>query len=402
MSPFVFGSPENKAGFYGITNMNFQMNLASNANRAWRSVDFINPNGGFITKSAFLEKVTSSSLSFTFLTGHPTDKLPSRNIVPYYELPVYRTTGSKSIAARTLLSDATGAFQAAPSISIASNNLQLNMIPDKLIIFCRRTLNAVDTTYPDAFLSITGVNVNFNNNAGLLSSMTQPQLYKASVASGLKNMSWDEFCGSTISVADANLASDNSESASGFGGVGAYTVKSGASVATTPGFQLIPTVGSVVVLNFAEVLQLTEDYYAPGSLGSFNLQLIVTAENTQHEAWAANEWELIVIPMNSGIFVNERGTSSVYTALLTKADVLDASEQDHYSHGTIKRMIGGSFHSALKSAMGWISSKLPFVKNVLGKIDHPYAKVGHDVLKAVGYGKSGGGASGGNLQNRLM
>ena len=51
-----------------------------------------------------------------------------------------------------------------------------------------------------------------------------------------------------------------------------------------------------------------------------------------------------------------------------------------------------------------ISSKLPFVKNVLGKIDHPYAKVGHDVLKAIGYGKSGGGSSGGNnkLENRLM
>ena len=43
-------------------------------------------------------------------------------------------------------------------------------------------------------------------------------------------------------------------------------------------------------------------------------------------------------------------------------------------------------------------------ENVLGKIDHPYARVGHDVLKAVGYGKSGGGSSGGNnkLENRLV
>jgi hypothetical protein len=29
----------------------------------------------------------------------------------------------------------------------------------------------------------------------------------------------------------------------------------------------------------------------------------------------------------------------------------------------------------LKSALGWISSKLPFVKNVLGAIDHPAAKL---------------------------
>ena len=97
--------------------------------------------------------------------------------------------------------------------------------------------------------------------------MARAQLYKASVAPGLKNMSWAEFSGSAISVADANLASDISEFASGFGGVGAYTVVSGAAAATAPGFQLIPTVGSVLVLNFAEVIQLTEDDYAPGSLG---------------------------------------------------------------------------------------------------------------------------------------
>ena len=51
--------------------------------------------------------------------------------------------------------------------------------------------------------------------------------------------------------------------------------------------------------------------------------------------------------------------------------------------------------------MGWISAKLPFAKHALGKINHPYAQVGHDVLGSMGYGKSGGGASGG-LQNRLM
>ena len=131
---------------------------------------------------------------------------------------------------------------------------------------------------------------------------------------------------------------------------------------------------------------------------------MIKVVNHQIDPWVSGQWEMVVIPMNSGIFVNERGTVSVYTALLAKADVLDASDQEHYSHGTVKRMIGGSMLNNLKSAMGWISSKLPFVRNVLGKIDHPYAEVGHGVLKAVGYGKSGGGASGGNskLENRLM
>jgi hypothetical protein len=84
--------------------------------------------------------------------------------------------------------------------------------------------------------------------------------------------------------------------------------------------------------------------------------------------------------------------------------IVRAAETLGKSPRTIKRMIGGSLLNNLKSSMAWISSKLPFVKNVLGKIDHPFAKVGHDVLKAVGYGKSGGGSSGGNnkLENRLV
>ena len=37
LPPFVFGSGMGKPGFYGIQTMNFQMNMAPTANRAWRS-----------------------------------------------------------------------------------------------------------------------------------------------------------------------------------------------------------------------------------------------------------------------------------------------------------------------------------------------------------------------------
>ena len=161
----------------------------------------------------------------------------------------------------------------------------------------------------------------------------------------------------------------------------------------------MPTVGSVVIINVAEVIQLTEAFYAPRSLGSFSLQIAVTVVNNQAEAWNAGNWELFIVPMNSGIFVNERGTSSVYTALLTKADVAQDLETQHYSHGAAKRMIGGSFLNSLKSAMGWISSKLPAVRNALGHIDHPHAKVGHSFLKKMGYGKPRGADK---LENRRV
>jgi hypothetical protein len=92
LSPFVFGHPEGKQGFYGIQTMNFQMNIASNASRAWRAAQF-----GNFTKTATVEAFEDSQLLFQFLTPHASDLLEPRNVVPYYELPIYRTTNFSAI-----------------------------------------------------------------------------------------------------------------------------------------------------------------------------------------------------------------------------------------------------------------------------------------------------------------
>ena len=71
------------------------------------------------------------------------------------------------------------------------------------------------------------------------------------------------------------------------------------------GFKFVSTVGSVLVLNFAEVIQLTDEYYAPGSLNTFNSQLELQVRNNHADDWAAGTTELIIIPINSGVFVME-------------------------------------------------------------------------------------------------
>ena len=149
--------------------------------------------------------------------------------------------------------------------------------------------------------------------------------------------------------------------------------------------------------NFAEVIQLTEEYYAPGSLGSFNLQLSVVAQNNTYVAWAENSAELVIMPMNCGVFVNEKGTSSTFLSLLTKQDVLDSLNQEAYSHSEIHRMVGGSFlNNKVRSSLGWVHSKLPAVMHILNHIPHAYAQTGAKVLDALGYAKPGG-----RLQDRL-
>ncbi|MFM7978700.1 MAG: major capsid protein V20 domain-containing protein, partial [Candidatus Fonsibacter sp.] len=139
------------------------------------------------------------------------------------------------------------------------------------------------------------------------------------------------------------------------------------------GVQYVPTTGTILVLNFAEVIQLTEELYAPGSLGSFNLQLQVTVENNQNLNWAGNEYELVIMVMNSGVFVNERGTSSTFIGLLTKQDLLDALQQQPYSNNRVRRMVGGGLLDNIRSGLGWITSKLPMVRGVLEHVPHQYA-----------------------------
>ena len=266
---------------------------------------------------------------------------------------------------------------------------------DKLIIFVRQTISNLGPIDADCYATINNISINFNNQAGLLSSMTPQQLYRNSVQSGLVGLTWEQFCGSLVTVSGIHneAAGNTARFRRPYSGVGANLI----GTVSNPGFQLIPTTGTILVLNFSEFIQLPEEYYAPGSLGSFNLQLSVEAQNNTHTDWLAGSYELVIMPMTCGVFVNEKGTSSTFLSLLTKQDVMDTIYQDSYSHSEVRRMVGGSFLDNIHSSLGWITSKLPAVKHVLNHIPHAYAQTGAKVLDALGYAKPGG-----RLQDRLQ
>ena len=54
-------------------------------------------------------------------------------------------------------------------------------------------------------------------------------------------------------------------------------------------------------------VNLVEDYYAPGSIGQFSIQISVDVDNYSTDAVTP---ELVIVCMNSGSFATERGTSS--------------------------------------------------------------------------------------------
>ena len=313
--PFLWSDPvSNNQGIYGLQTIQLQYNIAD-ASRAFRVYDAIQGyTATTITSAPTVSAVSNSTLIFKYLTPHPSDLLPARNVIPLLTYDRY-------------FSNATNAAISANfgnQVVITSNTYNLTQVPDKVCIFLRKKITLQRPTDNDAVPVINNISLNWNNNAGLLSSATLQDLYYYSVEAG-SNQSFNEFCGqangSAVRSALVAVPQDSARS-------GNYLGNSA----------VISTVGSYLMLNFATVVQLTEDFYAPGSLGNFQLQFQVSA--SCREAIPANSLELVVVVMNSGIMVTDRGQTSTYTGILTKNDVLEASQQEPYSVADVKRIVG--------------------------------------------------------------
>jgi len=356
LSPWISCNPQsNNQAFYGIQNMTFTFSMGD-ASRVWRTASTF-------AKTVTVQSFTNSQLLFNFLTAKPSLLLPSRNCVGYSELPRFITSFGASLASQA-------------SFSFKSSTLALNQIPDKLIMFVRKSMSSQTSADSDSFLALNGTNplsINFNNVSGILSSASQYDLYRYSIENG-SNQSWYEFSG------NANLAN-----------------------ATTGAGKKVPTVGAMLVLEFGKDIPIQEDFYAPGSLGQFQLQVNLNCINQSASSVATQE--LVIITMNSGVFVCERGASSTFTGLLTKSDVLEVSQQAPYFQSDVRRLVGGGWFDTLKSIIGRVLPVLaPLAKDYLSK-QGVMGNVASKVIGALGYGQSGGqmgcGTSGGK-KNKLM
>jgi len=349
LSPFLFANPAHKQGFFGIQNLNITLNVGD-TKRFWRTAKAVSSagqyNGASYSVSLTGDGFVSASLIFNFLTPHASQALTSpRNVVPYYELPRYITRLSFGAP---LASDA--------QTQVSTQTIQLNQIPDALIIMVRKPMASQNWADTETFLKVNRVVVNWNNNSGILSSATPQDLYRYARENG-STQNWLEFSG-----------------------------KANRNPALPASLSSLYTSGSMVVLEFGKDIQLVDEFYASGSIGSFSLQLQLDIENNSYES--LSEAEICLITKNSGVFVSERGASSIFTALLTKADVLSASQMMPYTRGDIRRIIGGGWFDTLKS-IG--KELLPAGVDIGKKL----------LMKQMGLGMSGGMESGGAMSGGM-
>ena len=333
-SPFMWcKSAHSGQGFYGIQNLNVVFNLSTDkVARVWRSGNLWESSNDNPTTYNILS-YTGSKLIFNFLTPKPSDMLSARNVVPYWEMPRYLSTQNGTIPYATRAAAPAQSVLVPNEQRLTFTTTQLNQIPDKLLIFVRKAKSQQLISDADFALAIRGISINFNNQSGILASATQDQLYRYSVEAG-SNQSWEEFRGF------ANSANN----ATGLG-------------------KQIPTAGAYLMLDMGRHIQITEDYYAAGSLGNFNLQFTLDVSNYTEVPFnqvvaAPMPIEMVLITLNSGLFVCEKGQSATYTGILTKDDVLSASQQTPHSSGDVERMVGGGLLDKLGSMASMVAPSL--------------------------------------------
>jgi len=305
------------------------------------------------------QNVLSAELQLKYITPHGTDVKPLRNVIPLLEFPRFITSGLGAMELATSPETANNPQKwvngagvqglLTPTVTtLSSQTYTFNQVPDKLIIFVRPNAAYRSSPYWNDFvLAIRNITIQWNNHAGILSNATQEQLFHMSKEAG-SNQDWISFKGYGNFMND-RLASQVSSSFMSPAVITAPPTPFTASFLAGQAFPQatqVQTTGSYLMLDMGKHLELVEPFYAPGSLGSFQLQFNVQVENYTwmtppgFTASPSLTPEIVVIPVNSGIMVTERGQSSSYTGILTKADVLDAALQEPYSHMNVKRIIG--------------------------------------------------------------
>ena len=81
----------------------------------------------------------------------------------------------------------------------------------------------------------------------------------------------------------------------------------------------------------------------------------------------SSDYELLIIVVNSGVLINERGSASYFTNLLNEQDVVVAIEEkmdsaQSYSHA--RTLLGDSLGSHLRNAWHGISSYILKIKKI--------------------------------------
>jgi len=282
--------------------------------------------------------VTSAEMLFSYLTPDTLQIIPEINNYPYSEPVVYTQSFTTAVASLA-------------SQRLELNNIQLNSIPSRVIIFVAERDQEFDYTKTDTYFGIENVNLSFDNRDAILSNASSRDLYNIA-AKNNTNLTWTQWSQHT---------------------------------------------GAVLALDFGDDIPLRSNQ-AVGLRGSYNFRMSVEAKNL---AAGAQIPQLTVLIISTGVMTVAQQNVVRSVGILSNEDVLNSKTQPTVPYRATGDLYGGGWWDDFKS--GFMSVIRP-VANIASKIV-PFvapelAPISSAINSAVGNGLMGGRMVGGRKVSR--
>jgi hypothetical protein len=218
--------------------------------------------------------------------------LQSQLYLAYYTLPTYMTIplslSYPYTAVQNFVYNFAQSYNSMQSFTLTSNTIQFQSIPHRLYISVSKAYNTKTYNDPDVFLPITSINITWGNVSGVLSTLSQYDLWLLCEKNGLK-LSWPMFSGQTIKIWAKSLDSGN-----------AYD-------------RDLRGPSALLCLEFGSDIQLLNEDY-PGKQGTWNFQIQVNAFNSLYQPVSPH---LDVIVIYHGTMTIAGGSVTLQTGLVS-------------------------------------------------------------------------------------
>ena len=142
-------------------------------------------------------------MNFLSLQPEQYSKISAKNVLPYLDMPRYLWQVGTVPALNQAGNPVTFITPATQGTRVTFNNIQLNQIPDLMIICCRQQMSTQNWNNSNYFLAINGISINFNNQSGILSSANSTQLFLMSQKNG-SSQTYTEWSGQGMSSNSVN------------------------------------------------------------------------------------------------------------------------------------------------------------------------------------------------------
>lgn len=354
LPPFSLNMKHEDLGLTYINNLKLQLQLG----QLNRILSYNTVAGNALT-SVSVSIISQPILHTLIATPPATIEIPPMVSYPYKDIFEYPTDNSaNNIPSQRGTSD---------TFQINSNSVQLNYVPNQILIFAKRHLSDTQATngyqYTDSFARLQAVTITFNNQSGLLSSASESDLWRLSVQNGLR-MPWTKWVG-------AGMFGD-SDPGESFAGV-----------------------GSVLVLEPYKDLGLGADLASGVNGVQLNMQVKATFQNISSDTVSFTMF--IVTILDGMLTVLQGGRAITQTEVISKEDVLTAPVKE-ITPLALENIVGGSFFGKIKSFFN--KYKKPLISGALNQAQKAVsyvapeaaipASVGREAIKEItgyGYGK---------------